>query len=184
MLLGIASVASANVIMFDDIINTVGAEPIPNGYGGFNWDNFGVAHRLVEGAGTGYDLGCVSGDYVAYNRYGTPALLSDGLFDFTGAYLTSAWANPQNIRVQGYLGSSLLYDTTVTEPNTGPTWVPFNYLGIDSLRFTSSPDGSGHQFAMDNFTYNESNVVPAPGAILLGGIGVGLVGWLRRRRSL
>ncbi len=60
----------------------------------------------------------------------------------------------------------------------------FSTSDFDAIKITSFGGMGGsspYAFELDNLAVA---VIPAPGAILLGSIGVGLVGWLRRRRAL
>ena len=179
-----------DVLDFDDVLAENGY--IPNGYGGFGWANFGVVCGDCV-PGSGFDTGTVSGDNVAFNAWAEPASITNSnIFDFDGAYLTAAWRNGLNITVAGYENDSLLYSTTVVVDTTGPAWFDFNYVGIDRLEFDSFGGkdvflySSGEHFAMDDFEFTPSTPIsnPSPGALLLGSIGAGLVGWLRKRRAL
>jgi len=192
MLLGVALPADGSVATFDDLAGS--GVPISDGYHGFNWSTYfyQVDGSLPAYVDTGYDHGRVSDNHVAYNAWENVVAASDNVFDFDGAWLTGAWNDGLNIRVQGYLGAALKYDQTVVVDTSGPTWFNFDYQGIDRVQFSSfggvlnpvaALRGEGQHFAMDNFTYSET-VIPAPGAILLGSIGVGFVSWLRRRRTL
>ncbi len=53
------------------------------------------------------------------------------------------------------------------------------------LYFSFTVGNSVNCFGMDNFYIDEEGpVIPAPGALLLGSMGMGIVGWLRRRRMV
>lgn len=177
--LGIGTVAQAAVLTFDDIAPIEGLAEIPDGYGGFTWDNFYYLNgsNSIE-SDTGYDNGRVSGDYVSFNGFGNQAIVSSSLFDFNSAYITGAWNDGLSVTVEGLNNGTTLYSTTVVVDTTSPTLVNFDFLGIDELRFTSfggvEPDylldqGGGTQFALDNFTFNET-VTPVPEPTLLSGL--------------
>jgi hypothetical protein len=183
--LAIALLASSNavadIVTFDDIAEGT----IPNGYAGFNWGQFGVAEGALHGAG--YANGVVSPDNVAFNEWANVAMISDGAFNFEGAYLTGAWNDGLNVNIKGYLGGAVVYDTTVVTSAYMATWFDFDYLNVDALEFTSFGgiavpgwNGSGEHFAMDNFTVS---AVPVPGAVLLGMLGLSVAGARLRKKS-
>lgn len=187
LVFAIVTSANATVLTFDDI-STDSIGTIGDGYGGLDWDNMGFIKNTFN-ANSGYDNGTVSGDYTAFNQWAQVGTVNDTSFDFNGAYLTGAWNTGLNIKVTGSLNGADIYSQTVTVDTTGPTWFDFNFLGIDSLAFSSFGGvnaelggGAGAHFAMDDFTFNQTvDPVPEPATILLMGVGLlGLIGYRRK----
>jgi hypothetical protein len=179
----------SQTITFDDLPSTPFAQPhdpMPIGYAGLQWNNFRVLNGS-DSMASGYLNGVVSAKNVIYNFNGDPAHFTNGTpFNLDSAYVTAAWNDGLQLEVQGFAGSSLVYDMFYTVDTGGPTFITFNYLGVTQMSFisyggTHHPGylGTGTMIALDNLAISPSlSAIPSPritnftaaaGRVVLGG---------------
>ncbi len=186
----IAAPASATVISFDDVGGN-GAQ-VANGYNGLNWNNFGVLNKANLPV-SGYAAGTVSGNFTAFNLFGTPASINSATdFTLNSFFLTAAWFDNLVVTVTGSNNGSQVFSQVLSPSATAPTLYSFGGALIDQLSFVSTGgtlhpgyNGSGTQFALENLTINESILagVPEPASWAMMITGFGLAGIAARRRA-
>lgn len=157
----------------------------------------------------GFHRSIVSGDTIAYTQsFGGSSSLFGSIkarpgeanFDFFSTYLTSGWRDNINVTVTGLRDGSTFYTQNLVIGDDAPTLVNLNFLDIDEIRFNTSGGTFLYQngnslgsfvnpsnafstpvLVFDNMNIAVAAPVPEPEIYAMMALGLGLLGWKKRR---
>lgn len=161
----------ANWTVSDGSVDLIGA--------GSTWDWFGVDHGLYV------DMDGSTSPKNAGKMTSTPISLAAGTyllsFDLAGNQRNNA---SEEVTAEVLLGSLFSKSYSLGQHAPFQTFTEIFTVPTDQDDVELTFEGAGGDnigMLLDNVAVS---VVPAPGAFLLGSLGAGLVGWLRKRKSL
>jgi hypothetical protein len=162
------------VLTFDEFPLAAGAEqPIPNGYGGFDWNEAGVFRPNPPAQYGGYavksspNLGFIAEaggfEIDGYpSPAGTPSTATAPDFSFVGAWFSAVYRDGLVVTITAFDDGVLVGQKAVTVNTFGPTWVFVDdandgqrFESIDRIAFSADDhDGTTWDyFGFDDFTY-------------------------------
>lgn len=149
--------------------------------------------QVVSGAfqGSPY-IGAQNGTYYAtFGPIGADATLSQPISDTAGntlhisGYVNAAGDPFSNLSWSIKSGSDVVTLLSQTNPNTAGVWTLFSFdvlaTGSDTFMLALRDDPA--YIALDNFSITETAPVPLPTAFPLFAGGLGVMGWLSRRKK-
>ena len=145
--------------------------------GAYYYDRSGMYGLWEYELYAGYGAGGLASQNI-YNQYIVELGLDDG-FSWADYMAEIDAGRPVLIHVSGHTMFGYGYDVAMNEVLLHDTWIE----GEQRMVWGGSYSGMDH-YGVTVFEPTGGTIIPAPGAVILSSIGVGLVGWFRKRRTL
>lgn len=138
-------------VTFDDL-QSEGVLKIPSGYDGLGWSNFVMTHQKFYDP-EGYRNNVLSGEFLAYNGSGHPAVISrEKPFDFLGGYfgISTLRAEGETLVITGWRNEKEVYHESMALSALGPIYLAADFRDVTRIDFKTA---HFWQFTSDNLSF-------------------------------